>query len=120
MSEIGKPDRTATSGTATGMAFTEALTAAIDAWAEAHHIDRSDAIRRLIQIGLRAAPTVKERPSVQEKTFEIEDEAVGRIRALLDPSLPSEERERRIRRLIEGPPEFTGDRRDLPKHDKQR
>jgi len=40
------------------------------------------------------------------------------IRAMLDPSLPVEERERRIRRLIEGPPEFSEERMDLPKHRK--
>jgi hypothetical protein len=37
---------------------------------------------------------------------------------LLDPALPAEERERRIRRLIEGPPEFARQRIDLPKHEK--
>jgi hypothetical protein len=35
---------------------------------------------------------------------------------MLDPSISPEERERRIRRLIEGPPEFSKDRVDLPKH----
>jgi hypothetical protein len=34
---------------------------------------------------------------------------------LLDPSLPPDERERRIRRLVEGPPEFSNQRIDLPK-----
>jgi hypothetical protein len=34
---------------------------------------------------------------------------------LLDPSLPAAERERRIRRLTEGPPEFSAERIDLPK-----
>jgi hypothetical protein len=37
---------------------------------------------------------------------------------MLDPSLSAEERERRIRRLIEGPPEFSDQRIDLPKHEK--
>ena len=38
------------------------------------------------------------------------------IEALLDPALPVDERERRIRRLTEGPPEFSHQRIDLPKH----
>lgn len=29
-------------------------TAAIDAWAEGHHVSRSEAIRRLVEIGLKA------------------------------------------------------------------
>jgi len=45
-------------------------------------------------------------------------EAIKLIRSLLDPSLPDEERERRIRRLVEGPPEFLDQRIDLPKHRK--
>ncbi|MGY3123261.1 hypothetical protein ACVWXQ_007198 [Bradyrhizobium sp. S3.14.4] len=37
------------------------------------------------------------------------------IERLLDPALPTDERERRIRRLTEGPPEFSRERIDLPK-----
>lgn len=39
------------------------------------------------------------------------------IDRLLDPALPPDERERRIRRLTEGPPEFSHERIDLPKHE---
>jgi hypothetical protein len=39
--------------------------------------------------------------------------AIRQISLLLDPSLASDERERRIRRLVEGPPEFSRDRVDL-------
>jgi hypothetical protein len=42
--------------------------------------------------------------------------AVNQIDSLLDAALPAEERERRIRRLTEGPPEFSHERIDLPKH----
>jgi hypothetical protein len=55
---------------------------------------------------------------VRQHGLEIEDEAIGKVSRLLDPSLPPEERERRIRRLIEGPPEFSEERIDLPKHTK--
>jgi hypothetical protein len=47
--------------------------------------------------------------------LDLEGLAVTQISQLLDPSLPSDERERRIRRLIEGPAEFSAERIDLPK-----
>jgi hypothetical protein len=120
VSDIGKRDRVVHAGgnAVSDTEFSQSLTAAIDAWADAHHIDRPDAIRRLIEIGLKAAPATTAQRTVRRQSSEIEDEAVSRIGSLLDPSLPAEERERRIRRLTEGPPEFTGQRCDLPKHGK--
>ena len=95
--------------------LSQRLTADIDAWAEANNIARSDAIRQLVELGLDAAPgphrTVKRKPA------DIEERAVEQIGRMLDPSLSAEERERRTRRLIEGPPEFSGQRIDLPKHE---
>ena len=98
--------------------FSQALTAEIDAWAEPRHLSRGDAIRSLVQLGLKFAPVTTSLHSVQQEASAIEDEAIGLISALLDASLPAEERERRIRRLIEGPPEFAEQRIDLPKHEK--
>ncbi len=98
--------------------LSRSLTACIDSWAEARHISRSDAIGQLIELGLKAAPPTPVHRTVQRHSSEIEDEAISLIRAMLDPSLPVEERERRIRRLIEGPPEFSEERMDLPKHRK--
>jgi hypothetical protein len=98
--------------------LSQRLTACIDTWAEARHITRSDAIRQLIELGLKAVPATPVHRTVQHHSSEIEDEAVSLIRAMLDPSLPSEERERRIRRLVDGPPEFSAERIDLPKHKK--
>jgi hypothetical protein len=43
---------------------------------------------------------------------------VRQIDRLLDPALSAEERERRTRRLIDGPPEFSNERIDLPKRRK--
>ncbi|MBI5264840.1 MAG: hypothetical protein HY852_23845 [Bradyrhizobium sp.] len=93
--------------------MSEQLTAAVDAWAESHETHRSDAIRQLVEIGLavsNAAKTASERDSAR-----IEQIAVRQIDQLLDPALPEDERERRIRRLTEGPPEFAPSRVDLPK-----
>jgi hypothetical protein len=95
--------------------LSQRLTACIDTWAEARHISRSDAIRQLIELGLKAVPATPAHRTVQHHSNEIEDEAISRIREMLDPALSVEERERRIRRLIEGPPEFSEGRMDLPK-----
>jgi Arc/MetJ-type ribon-helix-helix transcriptional regulator len=93
--------------------LSEAMTAEIDAWAEAHDMNRSDAIRQLVQLGLNASPV--QRASSRRDPIDIEGLAVTQIDRLLDPSLPTEERKRRIRRLTEGPPEFADQRIDLPK-----
>ena len=95
--------------------LSEGLTADVDAWAEAHDTVRSDAIRQLVELGLGATPVLTSPGTVRRDPVEIEHAAVKQIGQLLDPALPSEERERRIRRLTEGPPEFTDERIDLPK-----
>lgn len=92
--------------------LSEGLTADVDAWAEAHDMVRSDAIRRLVELGLSASPISESQRSAGP--VEIENLAVKQIGQLLDPSLPTEERERRIRRLTQGPPEFSDTRIDLP------
>ncbi len=99
----------------------ERLTAAVDAWAESHQLTRSDAICKLIELGLKTAPPALSlvHPIASDAT-RIEEIAVHEIEALLDPALPADERERRIRRLTEGPPEFSHERIDLPKDPKHR
>jgi hypothetical protein len=120
VSNVGKKSHVVRAGDSavSAVKFPQSLTAAIDAWAEAHHVSRADAIRLLVEIGLRVAPVPESRHTVREDSIEIEGEAASRISALLDPALSPEERERRIRRLIEGPPEFAEQRVDLPKHGK--
>jgi hypothetical protein len=92
------------------------LTADVDAWAEAHDAVRPDAIRQLVELGLGSTPSV-DLANARRDPLEIEDLAVEQIGQLLDPSLPIAERERRIRRLTEGPPEFLDKRIDLPKRE---
>ena len=91
------------------------LTAEVDAWAEAHGTVRSTAIRQLVELGLGATPSADDFNSASRDPVAIEGLAVKQIDQLLDPSLPVAERERRIRRLTEGPPEFSDQRIDLPK-----
>jgi L-serine deaminase len=95
--------------------FSKRLIADVDAWAKAHGTVRFDAVRQLVQLGLSATSNLAGTGSVSRDAVEIEDIAVKEIRQLLDPSLPANEGERRIRRLTEGPPEFSYERVDLPK-----
>ena len=95
--------------------MSERLTAEVDAWAEAHGTVRSTAIRQLVELGLGATPSADDFNSASRDPVAIEDLAVKQIDQLLDPSLPVGERERRTRRLTEGPPEFSDQRVDLPK-----
>ena len=75
------------------------------------------AICKLVELGLKIAPAAPASAhSVASDATRIEEIAVHEIKALLDPALPVDERERRIRRLIDGPPEFSHERIDLPKH----
>ena len=122
MHDIGNKDSAAPVRRRTGLdpisavKMPEQLTTAVDAWAEAHHLTRSDAICKLVEFGLTVAPPA---PTTAHATASdatrIEEIAVHEIEGLLDPALPTDERERRIRRLTEGPPEFSHQRIDLPK-----
>jgi hypothetical protein len=94
----------------------ERLTEAVDAWAEAHRLTRSDAICKLIELGLKISlPVSAPAHPIASEATRIEEIAVHEIELLLDPALPADERERRVRRLTEGPPEFSDERIDLPK-----
>jgi hypothetical protein len=95
--------------------LSEKLTADVDAWAEAHATVRSDAIRQLVELGLSASLSVPSPGPAPHDPQDIEGQAVRQIGQLLDPSLSEAERERRIRRLTEGPPEFSEQRIDLPR-----
>ncbi|CCD98911.1 hypothetical protein [Bradyrhizobium sp. STM 3809] len=94
--------------------LSQELTADIDAWAETHQVTRSDAISQLLAIGLHASGRPAPQPKLRDP-LAIEQNAIRLIDQMLDPNLPADERERRIRRLIEGPAEFAGERIDLPK-----
>jgi hypothetical protein len=90
------------------------LIAEIEAWATANEISRSDAIRRLVELGLKAKAEAKTvgKPGRRRRAQELATKA---IKAIIDPSAPPEERAQRRRRLTKGPSEFREDRVDLPK-----
>jgi len=96
--------------------LSQELTAQIDAWAETHEITRSDAISELLALGLHASRRAAAPLHKPNDPLAIEQNAIRLIDQMLDPALPADERERRIRRLIDGPAEFAAARIDLPKH----
>lgn len=87
--------------------------AVIDSFAAARQVSRSDAVHRLLQLGIESlAPN---RPLPRISTSRAEELATSQIGPLIDPDASSEERDRRIERLTKGPPEFIGARLDQSK-----
>ena len=74
--------------------------AALDAWAaqQSEEIGRSEAIRRLVEIGLGSAKVARR--------GRIAKLAAVQIDRLTDPAAPAEEQASRKRRLLKGPEEF--------------
>jgi hypothetical protein len=94
--------------------LTADLAARVDAWAAAHAVDRAAAIERLVELGLNTEADIAGVVRRRRDELAIEAQAASQIARLIDPETPEEERERRIHRLIEGPPEFVAFRIDLP------
>jgi hypothetical protein len=100
------------------------LTKAIEAWAadQEDGPNRSESIRRLVEIGLgRAFPserpaTAKTRAANADRAKELAEKTIER---LADPGTPSEEKVVRRRRLVKGPSEFREDRVDQPRPKKR-
>jgi hypothetical protein len=83
----------------------------VDAWSSKQDDEpgRSEAIRRLVELGLKAKTPAKPTAKTPNK---LRAEVVYKM---IDPSAPADERDRRRRRLTKGPLEFREDRVDLPK-----
>jgi hypothetical protein len=88
------------------------LTAEVDAWAAANDTGRSEAIRRLVELGLTVKARSVSKPGRRLRAQEL---ATTAIEKMIDPSAPPEERAQRRRRLTKGPLEFQEVRVDLPK-----
>jgi hypothetical protein len=85
-----------------------------DAWAIANDTVRSEAIRRLVELGLKTEEPSKlvRKPVRSARAAEL---AAAQIEKMIDPSAPPEERAQRRQRLTKGPPEFREHRVDLPR-----
>ena len=91
-----------------------ALIVEVEAWAEANDTTRSEAIRRLVEIGLKSKTPARHisKPGHKLRAQELATKAIEKI---IDPSAPPEERAQRQRRLTKGPEEFREERVDRPK-----
>jgi hypothetical protein len=86
----------------------------VEAWSASNSVTRSEAIRRLVELGLNAKTTT--RPvSKPGRKLRAQELATKAIEKMIAPSAPPEERAERRRRLTKGPTEFREDRIDLPK-----
>jgi hypothetical protein len=99
----------------TAIRLSDGLRARVDAWAAKQEGEpkRSEAIRRLVEIGLESAPMGRR---TSKKTADTAASLAGEmVDYLADPSATDEQRAKRKRRLLKGPPEFREMRRDLSK-----
>jgi len=86
--------------------------ASVDAWAakQDDQPGRSEAIRRLVELGLNATkPFAKTSKRTSAKVKELAGQAID---ALADPRASTEEQAERKRHLLKGPEEFLDLRRD--------
>ena len=91
------------------------LISEIEKWAagQSAGLSRSEAIRRLIELGLaRAQPLKRREPKAASKALDLAGQQIDK---LADSSATVEERQKRKRRLLKGPGEFRDIREDLPK-----
>jgi Ribbon-helix-helix protein, copG family len=86
----------------------------LDAWAKKRGVNRSEAIRRLVELGftVRTPARTVSKPGRRSRAHEL---ATKTIEKIIDPAAPPEEQAQRRRRLTKGPEEFREARVDRPK-----
>jgi hypothetical protein len=86
----------------------------VDAWAVSKEMTRSEAIRRLVELGLKVKTPARSvsKPGRRLRAREL---ATKTIEKMIDPAAVPEEQAQRRRRLTKGPSEFREDRVDQPK-----
>jgi hypothetical protein len=110
----GRP-KTTGAGMQIGMRWQQSTLDAVDTWAakQDDKPTRPEAIRRLVELGLASAQPAK--PRSKKAASKASELAADTIDHIADQSAPTEEREKRKRRLLKGPAEFRDLRADLPK-----
>jgi hypothetical protein len=93
--------------------LTDEFIANVDAWASAQNDEpgRSEAIRRLVELGLKVK-TPARTVSKPGRRLRAQELATKTIEKMIDPAAVPEERAQRRRRLTKGPSEFRKDRVD--------
>jgi Arc/MetJ-type ribon-helix-helix transcriptional regulator len=89
------------------------LTASVDKWAEGHKANRSEAIRRLVEMGLTVKS--KARQPNEGQRLRAREMAGKAIDNMTDASAHADEQASRKRRLLKGPEEFRESRVDRVK-----
>ena len=99
----------------TALRLPPTLLAAVEAWAKKQVDDpnRSEAIRRLVDIGLGSVKVARAEKRSDSPTAR--DLAAVQIDRLADSGAPAEEQASRKRHLLKGPEEFREARIDRPK-----
>jgi Ribbon-helix-helix protein, copG family len=90
-----------------------AVIAAIDAWAASNGASRSEAIRRLVELGLAVKAEVS--PTGRRRSIRALELAAKTIDGLSDDLASATDQESRKRRLLKGPEEFREVRIDRTK-----
>jgi hypothetical protein len=98
-----------------GLRASPELRRAIESWAKRQGDSPvlSEAIRRLVELGLSGATPTKQ--TSRKAAAKASEMAGQQIDKLANPAMPEEERRARKRRLIKGPREFRGMRGDQTK-----
>jgi hypothetical protein len=98
------------------MRLSDEFMASVDAWAkrQTDAPGRSEAIRRLVELGLKVKTPARpiSKPGRRLRAQELARNAIEKI---IDPTALPEERAQRRRRLTKGPPEFREHRVDQPR-----
>jgi hypothetical protein len=97
------------------MRLSDEFIATVDGWAAQQNDapSRSEAIRRLVELGLAKEPARPVgKPGRRTRAREL---AISAIERMIDAAAAPEERAQRRQRLTKGPPEFREDRVDQPK-----
>ena len=112
----GRPVTTGT-GTIVGVRMLDRPLAALDAWIAKQkepELSRPEAIRRLVELGLKVKTPA--RPiSKLGRRLRARELATKAIEEIIDPAAPPEEQAQRRRQLTKGPTEFREARVDQPK-----
>src|SRR3954453_9912891 len=102
-----------------GISGRSGIRASIIRWAEKQP-DRptlSEAIRRLVELGLTVRTKVKQASAA--RAHRAKELATKTIEKMMDPSASPEDRAQRKRRLVKGPSEFRQHRADQPRTDRK-
>ena len=88
------------------------LTASVDKWSEDHETNRSEAIPRLVELGLTIR--IKAKQPSPLRAARAKELATKAIEKMIDRQAAPEEQAQRTRRLTKGPLDFREHRVNLP------